>query len=127
METIGDAYMAVSGLPDRNGRLHSREIACLALRIQERVKTFVVKHRPEHRLQLRMGIHTGPCCAGVVGVKMPRFCLFGDTVNTASRLESTGLPGRVHVSQDTRDALLEWPEMVLECRGEVGKNKMKKG
>ena len=113
METIGDAYMVASGLPVRNGSNHSREIARMSLKMLEAVQNFPIKHRPHQQLQLRVGIHTGiysngnnlpklklhfcnitmnlgPCCAGIVGVKMPRYCLFGDTVNTASRLETFG-------------------------------------
>jgi serine/threonine protein kinase len=59
VETIGDAYMVVSGLPIRNGDLHSREIASMALELLESVKTFRIRHRPEQILQLRIGIHTG--------------------------------------------------------------------
>ena len=59
METIGDAYMVASGLPVRNGSNHSREIARMALKMVEAVKTFPIKRKPETDLQLRVGVHTG--------------------------------------------------------------------
>lgn len=90
VETIGDAYMCVSGCPHRNGRRHSSEIADMALDLISTVMTVKIRHRPQESLQLRIGLHTGPCAAGVVGVAMPRYCLFGDTVNMASRMESSG-------------------------------------
>lgn len=128
VETIGDAYMVVSGLPVRNGKLHAREIASMSLALLEQVKTFKIRHRPNDQLRLRIGIHTGPVCAGVVGLKMPRYCLFGDTVNTASRMESNGEALKIHMSSATKEVLDEFGYFDLQLRGDVemkGKGKMR--
>ncbi|XP_043645161.1 guanylate cyclase 32E isoform X3 [Drosophila teissieri] len=105
VETIGDAYMVVSGLPLQNGSRHAGEIASLALHLLETVGNLKIRHKPTETVQLRIGVHSGPCAAGVVGQKMPRYCLFGDTVNTASRMESTGDSMRIHISEVTYQLL----------------------
>ncbi|XP_077991655.1 speract receptor-like [Glandiceps talaboti] len=119
VETIGDAYMLVSGLPIRNGINHAGQIASAAWHLLESIQTFRVRHRPDETLRLRIGIHSGPCVAGVVGLAMPRYCLFGDTVNTASRMESNGLPLKIHVSPECRDVLEQIGGYELEERGLV--------
>ncbi|CAL1291491.1 unnamed protein product [Larinioides sclopetarius] len=128
VETIGDAYMVVSGLPIKNGDIHAAEIASMALHLLEAIKKFVIRHRPNDSLMLRIGLHSGAVCAGVVGQKMPRYCLFGDTVNTASRMESTGLPLRIHCSEACRRLLDKLGGYNFEERGVIsikGKGEMK--
>uniref|UniRef100_A0A4W5KU71 Guanylate cyclase domain-containing protein n=1 Tax=Hucho hucho TaxID=62062 RepID=A0A4W5KU71_9TELE len=91
VETIGDAYMVASGLPISNGMKHASEISTMALHFLCAIKLFKIRHLPNQSLSLRIGINSGPVVAGVVGTTMPRYCLFGDTVNTASRMESNSL------------------------------------
>ncbi|KAH9518862.1 Nitrogen permease reactivator protein, partial [Bulinus truncatus] len=127
VETIGDAYMLASGLPKRNGSQHTKEIANAALEILSSISNFTIPHLPDRKLKIRIGIHTGPVVAGVVGLAMPRYCLFGDAVNTASRMESTGVPLRIHISQSAKDNLQTFSGYHIEHRGEIevkGKGKM---
>uniref|UniRef100_A0A0N5CH77 Guanylate cyclase n=1 Tax=Strongyloides papillosus TaxID=174720 RepID=A0A0N5CH77_STREA len=119
VETIGDGYLCVSGLPIRNGTKHVEEIADLALNFMDICEKFTLPHLPGYKISLRIGCNTGSCVAGVVGLSMPRYCLFGDTVNTASRMESNGKPGRIHISQSTYNLMDETHKYNLESRGEV--------
>ncbi|XP_036372525.1 atrial natriuretic peptide receptor 1 [Megalops cyprinoides] len=119
VETIGDAYMVVSGLPIRNGDDHAKEIARMSLAIVDAMTEFKSEHLPNQQLKVRIGLHSGPCVAGVVGLKMPRYCLFGDTVNTASRMESYGSPLRIHVSSSTKTLLDKFGTFRLELRGDI--------
>ncbi|CAG5012725.1 unnamed protein product [Parnassius apollo] len=119
VETIGDAYMVVSGLPIRNNDRHVGEIASMALELLNAVKSHKIAHRPNETLKLRIGIHTGAVVAGVVGLTMPRYCLFGDTVNTASRMESNGEPLRIHISPSCKQALDKIGGYLVEPRGTI--------
>ncbi|XP_039296283.1 LOW QUALITY PROTEIN: retinal guanylyl cyclase 1 [Nilaparvata lugens] len=116
VETIGDAYMVVGGLPVRVAD-HAEQIATMALDLLHESGQFRIRHLPDTPLQIRIGLHTGPCCAGVVGLTMPRYCLFGDTVNTASRMESSSAPWRIHLSEATFRRLKMADGFQLEYRG----------
>lgn len=121
VESIGDGYLCVSGLPIRNGFTHIKEIAELSLTFRDFVDLFKIAPLPSERVQLRIGINTGPCVAGVVGLSMPRYCLFGDTVNTASRMESNGRAGHIHMSEDSHSLLYReyHADYETQSRGEV--------
>jgi class 3 adenylate cyclase/ABC-type branched-subunit amino acid transport system substrate-binding protein len=118
VETIGDAYMVVSGLPERISD-HASEIASMAIELLKSVEDFKIRHLPNEVLQLRIGLHTGPVVAGVVGTTMPRYCLFGDTVNTASRMESHGEALKIHTSPHTKEYLDKSDNYTFESRGPI--------
>uniref|UniRef100_S4RUP6 Guanylate cyclase n=1 Tax=Petromyzon marinus TaxID=7757 RepID=S4RUP6_PETMA len=119
VETIGDAYMVASGLPVRNGVRHVEEIATMSLHFLSSIMNFRIRHLPQEQLKLRIGINSGPVVAGVVGNTMPRYCLFGDTVNVASRMESTGFPLHIHVSEATTNLLKQIGGYFLVERGTI--------
>jgi class 3 adenylate cyclase len=123
IKTIGDAYMVAGGL-NLERHDHAEALAEMALAMQRRMEGFSDSFR--ERLSLRIGIHTGPAVAGVIGKKKFIYDVWGDTVNTASRMESHGEPGTIHVT-DAVHARLE-PKYDFVPRGEIdvkGKGRMR--
>ena len=123
IKTIGDAYMVVAGIPQPVAD-HATAIAHMATDMVNGLEAYAKRTGSE--LGIRIGIHTGSVVAGVIGTKKFIYDLWGDTVNTASRMESTGVPGRVQVSEATY--LLLKDQFELEERGEIevkGKGKLR--
>jgi len=96
IKTIGDAYMAVAGLPVPRED-HARAVAEMALDMREEIGRL-----SDGKLQMRIGLHAGPVVAGVIGVSKYSYDLWGDTVNTASRMESHGAAGAIHATSEFR-------------------------
>lgn len=128
IKTIGDAYMAAGGLPiPTDDSVKNTVLAALEMQV------FINKRKTENdtagkpAFEMRVGIHTGPVVAGIVGVKKFQYDIWGDTVNTASRMESNGEVGKVNISQSTYELLKEKPQFHFESRGKIvakGKGEM---
>ena len=114
IKTIGDAYMVAGGVP-KSSSDHAERLAQCACGMLAIMKDFSVESG--HHLRIRIGLHRGPAVAGVIGTTKFTYDLWGETVNLASRLESSGEPGRIHVSDQFREGL----EHILEFeeRGEI--------
>jgi class 3 adenylate cyclase len=122
IKTIGDAYMVAAGLPIPI-QDHATRVAHMALDMLEAIDSF--NEISGHRLKMRLGIDSGAVVAGVIGKRKFLYDLWGDVVNTASRMESHGVPGRIQVTDATRQYLNE--SFVLEERGAIevkGKGEM---
>jgi len=119
MNCVNDSHMIVGGLPPAENDQHCVQIANLALKIFNNANRFVVSHRPYEGLKLRAGFHTGDVIAGVqcVGIKMPRYRLFGETAKFAALLNSTGEAMKIHISLETKILLDSIGGYILEPRG----------
>ncbi|WP_299674872.1 adenylate/guanylate cyclase domain-containing protein [uncultured Dokdonia sp.] len=120
IKTIGDAYMAAGGLPKPDAHAVKNTIlAALEMQsfIRKRKKENTLAHKPA--FDMRVGIHVGPIVAGIVGVKKFQYDIWGDTVNTASRMESNGEAGKVNISQDTYNVVQNEADLVFEYRGKI--------
>ncbi len=114
IKTIGDAYMVAGGLPEPHAH-HPEAVALMALDMQRKVTQFTT--REDQSIALRIGIHTGPVVAGVIGSKKFSYDLWGDTVNIASRMESGGMSGGIQVTASTYERLCD--SYLFEPRGMV--------
>ncbi|CAI2349479.1 unnamed protein product [Caenorhabditis sp. 36 PRJEB53466] len=119
VETTGETYMVASGVPHENGGRHIIEVAEISLKIRELSYGYKLAHLKEYKLRIRIGFHAGPIAAGVIGIRAPRYCLFGDTVNFASRMQSNCPPNQIQTSEITARLLIPTNEYKLVKRGIV--------
>jgi len=143
IKTIGDAYMCVGGLEattedhgqqprrlsgggeeggrdnrqERCGRLVAHEMVVLGLEMKQALDA--VNRKYGTTFKVRIGLHSGPCIAGVIGVKKFAYDVWGDAVNTASRMESHGIPGEIHISSDTYNKINHLSYLTFRCCGEI--------
>ncbi|KAM6977354.1 adenylate cyclase type 6 [Aplochiton taeniatus] len=128
IKTIGSTYMAASGLNDstydKEGRSHILALADYAMRLREQMK--YINEHSFNNFQMKIGLNIGPVVAGVIGARKPQYDIWGNTVNVASRMDSTGVPDCIQVTTDLHQVLVD-KGYVLECRGVVkvkGKGEM---
>ncbi len=120
IKTIGDAYMAAGGLPKASSDSIKRTVMA-AIEMQEFIEArYIMKRdRKEVAFRMRAGVHTGPVVAGIVGVKKFQYDTWGDTVNTASRIENKSQIGKVNISQATYEFIKDDPDFRFESRGKI--------
>ncbi|XP_039508366.1 adenylate cyclase type 6 [Pimephales promelas] len=120
IKTIGSTYMAASGLNDstydKEGRSHILALADYAMRLREQMK--YINEHSFNNFQMKIGLNMGPVVAGVIGARKPQYDIWGNTVNVASRMDSTGVPDQIQVTTDLYH-VLESKGYQLECRGLV--------
>ncbi|MCT4624171.1 MAG: hypothetical protein N4A46_11155, partial [Schleiferiaceae bacterium] len=120
IKTIGDAYMAAAGIPTAK-ESHVEDVIEAALEIRDYIEQMKKKKAEAGELyfEIRIGVHTGPVVAGIVGIKKFQYDIWGDTVNTASRMESSGSPGKVNISDPAYQLIKDDARFTFEERGKV--------
>ena len=120
IKTIGDAYMAAGGLHNHKTS-EPENVIKAAIEMQEFMlsRKALAHASNQHTFEMRVGINTGPVVAGIVGIKKFQYDIWGDTVNTASRMESNGAPGKVNISQTTYDLIKNIKSFHFTPRGKI--------
>ncbi|CAD5228588.1 unnamed protein product [Bursaphelenchus okinawaensis] len=120
VETIGDAYMVASGVPEKLRNEHVREIAYTAIKQRQFLFGYEIPHRPGQHLHCRWGFNSGSVFTGVVGVTAPRYCVFGGTVTLAAKMENSGQQDKIQMTLKSQQLLTErYPEFRTTPRGGV--------